>query len=166
VSTAAQRIALSDYVLIRLDAPFTADADSGALALPTGSLEYAGSTNLGQLDPVATARAAITGWSGSPASRTQIVVGLDSGRPSVVSELLAYDVAGLYLQWAGSLPSNQYADKVFLDVAFGIVDGASTLPVGLPLSNAAAETQKPDVAGDGQHPTYVRGYGLTTPRFQ
>lgn len=166
VSTAAQRIALSDYVLIRLDAPFTADVDSGPLALPTGSLEYAGSTNGSQLDPVATARAAIAGWAGSPASRTQIVVGLDSGRPSVVSELLAYDVAGLYLQWAGSLPSNQYADKVFLDVAFGIVDGASTLPVGLPLSNAAAATQKPDVAGDGQHPTYVKGYGLTTPRFQ
>ncbi len=53
-------------------------------------------------------------------------------------------------------------DKVFLDVAFGIVDGRGKLPVGLPLSDAAAASQQSDLPGDGQHATFVKGFGLTT----
>jgi hypothetical protein len=165
VSTAAERIALSDYVLVRVDAPFTVDPDSGLLGLPLPSLEYAHNANSSQLDALATARAAIDGWAGTPASQTQIIVSVDSGRPSVLSEVLGYAPSGVYVQWSGRMPSN-YADKVFLDVAFGIVDGVGKLPVGLPLSDDAAAQQKEDVAKDGQHPTFVGGFGLSTPRFQ
>ncbi len=164
VTTAAQRIALSDYVFIRIRAPFTADPDGAALGLPTQSLEYgAGSTALADL---AFARNAIASWSGTPASKTQLVVGVDLGRPAVVSEIMAYAPSALYVQWAGAMPANLYADKVFLDVAFGIVNGTGALPTGLPLSNVTAGEQKCDVAGDGQHPTYVKGYGLQTRRFE
>jgi beta-glucosidase-like glycosyl hydrolase len=166
VSTAAERMALSDYVFVRIAAPYTADPDGGALGLPLASLEYAGN-DPAVLAPVAAARAAIDAWTGAPASQAQIVVGVDAGRPSVVSELLApaYGVAGLYYQWGGTLPANPYADKVFLDVAFGIVNGRGKLPVGLPLSDAAATAQQEDAAGDGQDPTLLRGAGIDTNRF-
>jgi hypothetical protein len=48
------------------------------------------------------------------------------------------------------------------------VDGRGTLPVGLPLSDAAVQDptqQKEDVAGDGQHATFVEGSGLFTNKF-
>jgi len=163
VSTAAQRIALSDYVFIRIEAPFTADPDGLGLGLPLQSLEYAPNDNRAQLDDLAFARAAIDAQAGSKA---QIVVGVDLGRPSVVSEIMSYAPSGLYVQWAGVMPGNPYADKVFLDVAFGIVHGTGKLPTGLPLSDLAATEQKCDLAGDGQHPTYVKGYGLQTQRFE
>ena len=92
-------------------------------------------------------------------------MGVDAGRPSVMSEVLGYAPSGLYVQWNGTMPANVYADKVFLDVAFGIFNGRGTLPVGLPLSDTAAATQLEDLAGDGQHPTYVKGYGIPTNAF-
>ncbi len=164
VSTAAERMAMSDYVFIRLNAPFSADPDSGELNVCGPNLEYAGSDNAALLDQVAQVRAAIDAWNAdkSPTdplySKTQIVVGVDGGRPSVVDELLAYGVSGLYVEWG-------VTDKVFLDVAFGIVNGTGKLPVGLPASNATASTQKSDLAGDGQHPTFVEGFGLQTTMF-
>ncbi len=165
VTTAAQRMALSDYVFIRVAAPFTTDPDSGAYDYSLQSLEYGPNANASALQAVAAARAAITAWTGTPASRTQIVVGVDAGRPSVVSEILAYAPSGLYLQWNGTMPANVSADKVFLDVTFGIVPGLGKLPVGLPLSDVAAAGQASDLPGDGQHATFVAGYGLTTTTF-
>ncbi|HYG66362.1 MAG TPA: glycoside hydrolase family 3 N-terminal domain-containing protein [Anaeromyxobacteraceae bacterium] len=163
---AAQRMALSDYVFVRIAAPYTADPDSGAFQLPLPSLDYAGN-DPSVLAPVEAARAAIASWTGTPASRAQIVVVVDAGRPSVMSELLdpALGISGLYLQWAGTLPSNAYADKVALDVAFGIVDGAGKLPVGLPASDDAAAAQREDVAGDGQDAALVKGFGISTAKF-
>jgi|GEM_PF-1212423 len=155
VATEAERMARSDYVFIRIAAPHTDDPDSGPLGHATASLEYAGADNADVLTPLAEARAAIDATVGS---RTQIIVGVDGGRPSVVSEILAYDPSGLYVSWS-------VTDKVFLDVAFGIVNGSGRLPVGLPLSDAAATAQLPDVAGDGQHPTFVAGYGVSTTAF-
>jgi len=155
VTTAAERIAQSDYVFIRLDAPYSYDADSGALGHAKSSLEYAHNDNVDALAPLIAARAAIDAV---PGSKTQIVVAVDGGRPSVVSEVLSYGVSGLYLSWS-------VTDKVFLDVAFGIVNGTGRLPVGLPASDAAASGQLSDVAGDGQHPTFVKGFGLSTTAF-
>lgn len=166
VTTAAERIALSDYVFIRIAPPFTKDPDSGALDLPTPSLEYAGAANAEELDDLVAAKAAIAGWTGSPASQTQVIVSVDVGRLPVVSEVLALGVSGLYVQWNGQMPANALADKVLLDVAFGIVPGVGKLPAGLPLSNAAVQAQRADLPGDGQHPTFVRGFGLTTVRFE
>jgi len=60
---------------------------------------------------------------------------------------------------------NLFADKVALDVAFGIFDGTGKLPVGLPASDAAAALQQPDAPGDGQDATFVRGYGFQTGAF-
>lgn len=163
-----QRMALSDYVLIRIAAPFTSDPESGALGYPLASLEYAGSASASALQEVVDARAAIDGWTGTPASQAQIIVGVDGGRPSVVSEILSIGVSGLYVQWNGILPANRWADKVFLDVAFGIVAGAGTLPVGLPLSDAVVADpaqQRSDLPADGQHPTYVEGHGIPTTKF-
>ncbi len=165
VTTAAQRMALSDYVFVRVAAPFTADPDSGAYDYSLQSLEYGPNANAAALQAVADARAAIAGWAGPPASQAQIIVGVDAGRPSVVSEILAYAPSGLYVQWNGTMPANVSADKVFLDVAFGIVAGQGKLAVGLPLSDAAAAAQLSDVAGDGEHPTFVSGYGLFTRAF-
>jgi len=166
VTTAAQRMALADYIFIRIAAPSVRDPDSGALAEPMSALTYASSTPA-LLDPVAEARAAIKAWTGSPASQAQIVVVVDAGRPSVMSELLSpsYDISGLYMAWMGTMPNNAYADKVVLDVAFGIVDGKGTLATGLPASDAAAAAQLPDTAGDGQDATFVRGFGLQTNHF-
>jgi len=155
VSTAAERIANSNYVFIRIDAPFSVDPDSGSLGYCAASLEYAGNGVTDELDDLAFARSAIDALA---TSRTQIVVGVDAGRPSVVSEILAYDPSALYLEWS-------VTDKVFLDVAFGIVDGVGVLPVGLPASDAAAASQDEDVAGDGQHPTFVKGFGIPTDAF-
>jgi beta-glucosidase len=163
VTTAAERMAMSDYVFIRLDSPFTADADSGALNLPDATLSYSST----QLADVTTARAAIDAWAGkTPASQTQIVVAIDAGRAPVTAELLKYNISALYIQWAGSMPLNQYADKVLLDVAFGIVNGVGKLPVGLPLSDAAMATQKEDLGKDGQDLLFVSGFGLSTAMFQ
>ena len=145
-----------DYVFIRLDAPFKADLDSGGLNLPTGALEYAGSDNASELAMLASTRAAIEGLQGS---RTQIVVGVDGGRPSVVSEILSYGVSGLYVGWGIS-------DLAFLEVAYGIADGTGKLPVGLPLSSAATASQDEDRSGDGQDPRFVRGTGIATQAFR
>lgn len=155
VTNAAERMANSDYVFVRVSTPFTYDADSGSLGHATASLEYAGADNADALAPLAAARAAIDA---TPGSQTQIIVGVDAGRASVLSEILAYDPAGVYVEWS-------VTDKVFLDVAFGIVSGSGRLPVGLPLSNAAAASQLPDVAGDGQHGTFVEGFGISTTSF-
>lgn len=163
VTTPAQRMAASDYVFIRMASPFTKDVDSGALNLPTPLLAYATQANASELDDVNTAKAAIAAV---PGSRTQIVVGIDSGRLPIVQELIDLGVSGLYVQWNGQMPGNASADKVFLDVAFGIANGVAKLPAGLPVSEAAAATQLPDVAGDGQHSTFIRGFGLQTLRFQ
>lgn len=166
VTTDAQKIALSDYVLVRIAAPFTADAAAGALNLPTPLLTWANAANEGTLAPLTTARAAIAAWAGLPASQTQLVVGIDVGRLPVLSEVLAFSPAGLYVVWNGTNASNLTADKTFLDVAFGIANGVGTLPVAVPASDAAAGTQQEDVAGDGAHSTFVKGFGLTTPRFE
>jgi hypothetical protein len=56
------------------------------------------------------------------------------------------------------MPGNASADKVFLDVAFGIANGVAKLPAGLPRSDATAGTEQP--------PTFIRGFGLSTQRFQ
>lgn len=165
VTTAAERMALSDYVFIRVAAPFTSDPDSGSFDYSLQSLMYGSSANAAALDAVAAARSAIDSWSGSPASTTQIVVGVDAGRPSVVSEIMGYGPSGLYVQWNGQMPANVSADKVFLDVAFGIVPGLGKLPVGLPLSDAAAAAQASDLPGDGQHATFVSGFGISTTMF-
>ncbi|MFT3917089.1 MAG: glycoside hydrolase family 3 N-terminal domain-containing protein [Anaeromyxobacteraceae bacterium] len=165
-----QRLALSDYVLVRIAAPFAADSDAGALSLPTPALTY-GATDATVLAPVQEARDAITWWAtnsgGGPASQAQIVVFVDAGRPLVVSELqaAALGISGLYIDWMGILPANQHSDKVAMDVAFGIVNGRGKLPVGLPASDATAGSQLPDVAGDGQDATLVRGFGIQTNSF-
>lgn len=166
VDTPEARMAMSDYIFIRIDAPTTADPDSGALGLPTQDLEYAQADNADQLAPVRAARAAVDSWSGAVPSRAQLVVIVDGGRPSVVQEVLNIGVSALYVGWIGKMPSNLYADKVVLDVAFGIVDGVGKLPVGMPRSNAAAASQLEDVAGDGQDQTFVTGFGLSTPAFE
>jgi beta-glucosidase-like glycosyl hydrolase len=160
VSTRAERMARSDYVFIRIDAPFSHDPASDVLGHPLASLVYGGSENEDQLEVIAEARAAIDAL---PASKAQIIVGVSGGRPSVVSEILSYGVSGLYYEWGTNLSSQ--VDKVFLDVAFGIVDGPGRLPVGLPLSDAAVEAQKEDLAGDGQHGTFVEGFGIPTAKF-
>jgi beta-glucosidase-like glycosyl hydrolase len=169
VSTPAERIPLTDYVFIRIAAPFTADPDSGPLGYSLASLEYATNANAAELDDVAFARNAIDAYDlAHPAapSRTQIIVGVDAGRPSVVDEILAYGPSALYVQWSGTYPlGNLLADKVFLDVAFGIVNGRGVLPVGLPLSDAAAGLQLEDLPDDGQHATFVEGYGIETNMF-
>jgi hypothetical protein len=159
-----QRMALSDYIIIRIAAPFSPDPDSGSFNYSKQSLEYATNDNAAALQAVADARAAIDGWTGTPASQAQIIVGVDAGRPSVVSEVLAFAPSGLYVQWNGNTPPN-VVDKVFLDMAFGVDNGRGTLPVGLPLSNAAASTQASDLPGDGQHTTFVKGFGLPTNKF-
>lgn len=166
VSTPAERMALSDYIFIRAEAPFTPDPESGSLNYPLSSLEYEDAANEATLAPVDEALAAIAAWAGPIPSQAQIVVLVDAGRPSVVQELLSRDISALYLGWIGTVPANTYGDKIFLDVAFGIVDGEGVLPVGLPASDAAASAQLEDVAGDGQHPTFVRGFGLETPGFE
>jgi beta-glucosidase len=159
VTTEADKMAASDYVFIRISAPFTADPDSGALNYSLASLEYGSSdnqaANAALLQPIKDAQAAIASHTGS---KTQIVVGVDAGRASVVSEIVALGVSGLYLEWG-------VTDKVFLDVAFGIVDGKGTLPMGLPLSDAAVAAQKSDVAGDGEDATFVKGFGFQTTAF-
>lgn len=165
VETPAERIGHSDYVFIRVGVPSKLDPDSGVLKLPTESLEY-GPTDEALLADVAAARAAIDA---TPGSKTQIVVSVDAGRPSVVSELMNYGISGLYINWnASATDSAIIDDKVFLDVAFGITNGKGKLQVGLPLSDAAVQDpsqQKEDLPGDGQHSTFVRGFGLETPMF-
>lgn len=163
VTTDAQKMALSDYVFIRIAAPFTADADSGTLRIPTPLLSYATQANADALAPIQTARAAIAAV---PTSNARIVVSIDSGRLPVLDEVLAFNPSAIYVQWNGTNSTNLSADKIFLDVAFGIANGVAVLPFGVPLSDAAMTTQNPDTAGDGQHPTFIKGFGLTTPRFE
>lgn len=155
VSTAAERIANSNYVLVRINAPYSADPDSGSLHYSEASLEYASNDNASELDDLTFARAAIDGLA---TSRTQLIVVVDGGRPSVVSEVMGFNPSGLYYAWS-------VTDKVVLDVVFGIVNSVGKLPVGLPASDAAAAAQLPDVAGDGQHGTFVEGFGLSTSAF-
>lgn len=161
--TEAEKMRQSDYVFIRIPAPFSLDPDSGSLGYPLQSLEYATNDNAAVLDLIRTARAAIDQ---APATQTQIIVGVDAGRASVAQEILDIGVSGLYLDWMGTYPgANLLSDKVFLDVAFGIVNGRGTLPVGLPLSDAAAAAQLEDLPNDGQHATFVKGFGFQTPGF-
>ncbi len=166
VTTDAQKIALSDYVLVRIAAPFTADVDAAGLGLPTPLVSWVGAANADALAPIQTARAAIAAWTGTPASQTQIVVGVDVGRLPVVDAVVALNPAALYVVWNGTNANNLSADKTFLDVAFGIAAGVGKLPTAVPASDAAAAAQQEDVAGDGAHPTFVKGFGLTTPRFE
>jgi hypothetical protein len=154
-----QRLALSDYIFVRIGAPYLSTAGD--------KVSYA-DTDPTLLDPVAEARAAITAWgSGTPTSNAQIVAFVDAGRPALVSELLSatYGISGLYIDWMGILPANAYSDKVAMDVAFGIVNGRGKLPVGLPASQAAADAQLEDVAADGQDATLIRGFGIQTNQF-
>lgn len=156
--TDAERIACSNYVFIIIDTPYTADPDSGSLALPEQSLEYASNDNADVLDYIQSARDAIDADYDAFQPNTQIIVALDAGRASVVDEVLAIGVEGLFIQWGVDT-------KALLDVAFGVNDGLGTLPVGLAASDSAAAGQDEDVAGDGQHATFGRGFGLTIPVF-
>ena len=157
--TDSDKMAASDYIFIRISAPFTADTDSGPLNYSLASLQYKSSdnnaVNAAYLQPIIDARNAIMSH---PGSQAQIVVGVDNGRPSVLSEIQAYNVSGIYEEWAVS-------DKVFLDVLFGIVTGTGKLPVGNPASDAAAASQNPDVAGDGTATGLARGAGYQTTSF-
>lgn len=166
VNTPAARMALSDYVFVRIASPYTADSDSGPFKTPLAPMTWALNANKTALDAVASARAAIDGWTGDPPSRAQLVVAVDSGRVPILAEVLQFNPSAVYVSWNGKLPENPYADKVLLDVAFGIVNDVGKLPVGLPLSEEAVAAQKPDLANDGQHPTFVEGFGLDTPRFE
>jgi beta-glucosidase len=154
VSTPEEKIGCSNYVFVIVAAPYTADPDSGPLLLAEQSLEYASNANAAVLDDVALARSAID----AAGSDTQLIVAVDAGRPAVISEIMTYAPAALLISWGAST-------KAFLDVVFGISSGLGTLPVGLPLSDAAAATQLEDVAGDGQHATFVRGFGLELQPF-
>jgi hypothetical protein len=157
--TPADRMAAADYILLRVSAPCAVDPDSGPLQLCRPSLEYGSPENAAAsaawLQPIRDARAALDGH---PGSKAQIIVAVDAARPPVVSEILALGVAGLYLDWGAT-------DRAFLDTAFGIFDGQGRLPVGVPRSDAAAAAQLEDLAGDGQHATFVRGFGLQTRSF-
>ncbi|MFT3913345.1 MAG: glycoside hydrolase family 3 N-terminal domain-containing protein [Anaeromyxobacteraceae bacterium] len=159
--TEAEKMAASDYVLVRIRAPWALDPDSGPFALPTPSLTYAG-TDPSWLAPVAAARAALDAH---PDSKAQLVVIVDAGRPPVVSEVLAYAPSALYVSWSGARPANPDGDKAALDVIFGVVSGTGKLPVALPASDEAAAAQLSDVPGDGADATFVRGYGLETQHF-
>jgi beta-glucosidase-like glycosyl hydrolase len=157
--TQAKKIACSNYVFVYMDTPYTADPDSGSLELSEQSLEYANNDNADLLGLIETARAAIdTDWTDFDGfvPNTQIIVVLDGGRASVVDEVLApeYGVTGLFIDWGADT-------KALLDVAFGVAPGLGTLPVGIPASDVAAAAQQEDVAGDGQHSTFVKGFGLT-----
>lgn len=165
-TTPAARMALSDYIFIRIAAPYLADADTGTFAYGIPSLSYA-ANDATVLAPVQAARAAISAWTGPPASQTQIVVFVDGGRPSVLGELTGAPnaVSGLYVDWMGLTPP-KITDKVALDVAFGIVNGRGKLPVSLPASESAAGSQLPDVAGDGADATFVRTFGIDTNRYE
>lgn len=162
VTTAAERMAMADYVFIRLSSPFTADADAGALNVPSPLLTWSGNANATELDDVTAAKNAIAAWNSGRStgdahySRTQIVVGIDGGRLAVLDELAG--VSAVYFAWGVS-------DKVWLDVAFGIVNGKGKLPVGVPLSTDAVSAQHEDVPFDGQHSTYVQGWGFETKSF-
>lgn len=153
LETVAERIAYSDYVFIRVSPPCEPDPESGSLGHCTASLEYA-NMSVDPLADVRMARAAID----EAGSKTQLVVGVDAGRPSVVDEILDIGVDGLFLEWA-------VTDKVFLDVAFGIVNGYGKLPVGIPDDDEAAAAQRPDVAGDGVDERFPRGHGFPINAF-
>ncbi|TAL35745.1 MAG: glycoside hydrolase family 3 protein [Spirochaetes bacterium] len=155
---AASKMAYSDYVFIRLGSPFSADADSGSFNYSEESLEYASNDNAAVLDDVRAASNAIDTYG----TQCQIIVGIDAGRLPVVSEIMAIPhVSGIYVSWG-------VTDKVFLDVAFGIVKGEGTLPAGLPRADSVVQDQsqqKEDLPDDGQHATFVRGWGYTTAPF-
>lgn len=164
VTTDAERMALSDYVLIRFTGPDTVDPASGELMIPTSTLSYpTGSSS--PLAPLAAARAAIDGYSGSGTAQAQIVVGIDAGRLPIMDQIMSYQPSAVFAEWMGINPGNADSDKAFLDVAFGIESAVGKLPVGAPASAAAVASQNGDVAGDGQSSTYVRGFGLTTEKF-
>jgi beta-glucosidase len=161
--TEAKKMALCDYVFVRVNAPHVDDGDTGAWKYPLASLEYTAA----ELAAVAAAREAIASV---PGSKAQLVVGVDGGRPAVLTQLLAHDPSAVVMHWAGQYPANADADKTFLDVLFGIraaarSAGAGKLPVSLPASDAAASTQLEDVAGDGAAGTYVEGFGLDLKPF-
>jgi len=156
--TEGEKMAASDYVIVRIRTPWPVDPDSGPLGLPLPSLGW----DPAALAPVAAARAALDAH---PASQAQLVVVVDAARPPLVGEVLAYAPSALYVSWAGPRPENPQGDKVALDVIFGIVDGKGKLPISLPASDDAAAAQLPDVPGDGADATFVRGYGLETKHF-
>jgi hypothetical protein len=161
-NTQAEKIACSNYVFVFMDTPYSADPDSGSLELSEQSLEYATNDNADVLELIQTARDAIDADWGAFEPNTQIIVALDAGRASVVDEVLdsRYGVSGLFIQWGADT-------KAFLDVAFGIPGtDQGTLPVGIPDSDAAAAAQMEDIAGDGQHSTFVEGFGLTMDPFE
>jgi beta-glucosidase len=162
--TQEKQIACSNYVFVFIDTPYTADPDSGSLELSEQSLEYATNDNSDALDLIQTARDAIdTDWTAFDGfvANTQIIVVLDAGRASVVDEVLApgYGVSGLFMDWGAD-------SKAFLDVAFGHAGASGKLPIGVAASDAAAAAQLEDVAGDGQHSTFVEGFGLELPPFR
>jgi beta-glucosidase len=156
--TEAKKMAYCDYVFVRVKAPHVDDPDTGTLGLPLASLEYTPE----ELAAVAAARAAIAS---EPTSNAQLIVGVDGGRPAALAGLMAHAPKGVVMTWAGQYPGNPDADKIFLDVLFGIraaarTAGAGKLPIALPASDAAAQAQHEDVAGDGAATTFVEGYGL------
>jgi beta-glucosidase len=161
--TEAKKMALCDYVFVRVKAPHVNDPDTGAWNYPAASLEHTDA----ELALVRAAREAISATAGSSA---QLVVGVDGGRPAALGKLLELDPDAVVMTWAGQYPANPDADKMFLDVLFGIraaarSAGAGKLPVSLPASDAAASTQLEDVAGDGAASTYVEGFGLDLKPF-
>jgi beta-glucosidase len=158
----ALQISGCEYVFIRVNAAGTADPDAGSLGYPTASLQYGASDGL---DAVAAARAAIDAVPGSTA---QLVVVIDGGRPSVLTEVLAYRPAAVVFGWYGQYPGNKDADKTILDVLFGVnakAAGAGRLPFGLAASDAAAASQQPDTAGDGADVLFGAGAGLDIKAF-
>jgi len=157
--TVEKRIACSNYFFTRIPSPVAADPDSGPLGLPGQALSWSGNDLTSALAELAAARAAITA---NPGSKTQIVVAIDAGRLPILDEILAFNPAGVYVEWAAPGAS---ADQILLDVVFGFEGGQGLLPAGLPASDAAVSSSMEDLAGDAVNPAYPRGYGLFTLPF-
>ncbi|BBH66875.1 beta-glucosidase [Actinoplanes sp. OR16] len=129
--------ALADVAIVRRSAPFEPRGGGFEAFFHAGRLDYTES----ELAPIV-----------SLAETLPTVVDVMLDRPAVLTPLAAT---------AGALTGTFGAgDEALLDVLFGRVPSAGTLPFELPSSMAAVEASREDVPNDTEAPLFPYGHGL------
>lgn len=136
---------IADCAVIKINAPYKINPQSGVFAFHEGTLAYEDADNAFHLFMV---RDVVEKMAGSP-----VVVSVYMDRPAILSEFI--DNVHCVLVTFG------VSDEALLDVLFGRFNPRGRLPFNLPRDMASVERQLADVSHDLENPLFKFRYGLS-----
>lgn len=135
----------ADVLLIKVNAPYVAHRGEGNFFKETheGTLAYAGSDNVGELQEIESLRA----------YKKPVIVVVSMERPAILSEYIS-GVQAVLATFGTS-------DQALLEIIFGKAAPTGKLPFDLPRDMKSVLMHKEDAAHDLRNPLLPFGFGLT-----